>query len=73
MTEALQYIYYIFDKLLDWLFNSAEFFPNVTIGWVIITIILFGMVIKSIINIPRSVRRSNISRNMDFDEYNTKK
>ena len=60
MTDALNYLYYLFDSLISWIFNDAEFFPNVTIGWVIITCILFGMVIKSILNIPRGIRRTSI-------------
>lgn len=58
MSEALGYIYYILDSMLNWLFEDAELFPNVTVGWVVITIILFSMVIRSILNIPRGFRGS---------------
>lgn len=67
MSEALGYIYYILDSMLNWLFEDAELFPNVTIGWVVITIILFSMVIRSILNIPRGFRGS-IKFNKDSQE-----
>lgn len=56
MSEALNYLYYIFDSMLDWLFEDAELFTNVTVGWVIVVIILFSMVIRSILNLPRGFR-----------------
>lgn len=58
MDEALTYLYYIFDSMFDWLFEDAELFPNVTIGWILVVIILFTMVIRSILNIPRGFRGS---------------
>ena len=68
MSEALEYIYYIFDSMFDWLFNDAELFENVTIGWVIVVCILFGMVIKSILNIPRGSRRTILRFKRDEGE-----
>ena len=68
MSEALSYIYYIFDSMFDWLFNDAELFTNVTIGWVIVVCILFSMVIKSILNIPRGIRRTSIHFRRDEGE-----
>ena len=68
MSEALQYIYYIFDSMFDWLFNDAELFTNVTLGWVIVVCILFSMVIKSILNIPRGIRRTSIPIRRDQSE-----
>lgn len=73
MSEALQYIYYIFDKLLNWIFNDAEFFPNVTVGWVIITILLFGMVIRSILNLPRNIKWSNNANSTNFRKSEAEK
>ena len=62
MSEALEYIYYIFDSMFDWLFNDAELFENVTIGWVIIVVTVFGLLIRSLLNIPRSARTVNTNR-----------
>ncbi len=62
MTEALGYIWYIFDKLISWFFNDTEMFEGVTIGWVIIVVTVFGLLIRSLLNIPRSARTVNTNR-----------
>lgn len=59
MNEALTYIYQIYNKFLDLIFNQFEMFSGVTIGWVIIAIMVFGMMINSILNIPKGIRRTN--------------
>lgn len=56
MTEALGYLYYIYDKFIDLVFNRLEITENVSIGWVIISVMLFSMLIRSILNLPRGVR-----------------
>lgn len=55
MTEALGYLYYIYDKFIDLVFNRLEIVANVSIGWVIISVMLFSMLIRSILNLPRGV------------------
>ena len=68
MTEALNYIWYIFDKLINWFFNDTVLFEGVTIGWVIVVITVFGLLIKSLLNVPRgarSVSADRFTRNKD--------
>lgn len=55
MTEALGYMYYTFDKFVDLVFNTMVIVPGVTFGWVVISIMLFAMLIKNILNVPRSM------------------
>lgn len=55
MTQALQYLYYIYDKFIVFVFDTMEIVPNVTVGWILISIILFGLIIRSIINVPRQM------------------
>ena len=62
MSTALGYIWYIFDKLINWFFNDTEMFEGVTIGWVIIVVTVFGLLIKSLLNIPRGARRISTDR-----------
>lgn len=67
MSEALAYLYYIFDKFINLIFNQLEISSNVTIGWIGISIIIFAMMIKTILNIPRGLRaesKSYMERNL---------
>lgn len=56
MSDALTYLYQIYQSFLDLVFNQFELFPNVTIGWVGVVIIVMSMIIVSILNIPRLSR-----------------
>lgn len=53
MSEALGYLYEIYQSFLDLVFNRFELFPNVTIGWVGVVIVVMSMLIVSILNIPK--------------------
>lgn len=53
MNEALGYLYEIYQTFLDLVFNRFELFPNVTIGWVGVVIVVMSMLIVSILNIPK--------------------
>lgn len=55
MTSALNLIYSIFDRFVDFVFNSMEILSGVTVGWITVAVILFSMMIKSILNLPRSM------------------
>lgn len=59
MAQALQYLYDIYSVFLDLIFNQFEIAQNVTIGWILIVIIVFGLMITNIMNLPKSV---NIKR-----------
>lgn len=56
MENAINLFNYIFQKFINMIFNDFEIQSGVTIGWVIITIILFGILINNILNIPNNVR-----------------
>lgn len=55
MNEALQYLYYIYDKFIVFVFDTMEISPNVSIGWIALSVMLFGLLIRSILNIPRQM------------------
>ena len=55
MTAALNYIYEIFDYFLEFVFNGMEFFNNVTFGWVCIACLIFGLLIRSILQVPNRI------------------
>lgn len=54
MVECLNYFYIIFNKCLTFVFESMNF-NNVSVGWIIASVILMGMVIRSILNLPRGL------------------
>ena len=55
MNQALQYLYDIYSVFLDLIFNQFEIIKNVSIGWIMIVIIVFGLMINNIMNLPKSV------------------
>lgn len=62
MSEALEILYEIYFAFIDWIFNDANFFPGVSIGWVAVTVFIFSVMIHSIINIARSGSSVRIGR-----------
>lgn len=53
MNNALNTIYYIFNKLITFIFDTAEISTNVTVGWIMVVVVIFSMTIASILNLPR--------------------
>ena len=62
MENAIEVFYYIFTKVYDLLFNSIQIAEGVTFGWVLITVIVFAVLFRAILNIPR-ISRSDHSGN----------
>lgn len=55
MNQALTYVYYIFNKCLTFVFNDMLIANNVSVGWIYISIIVFGILLGSILNIPHRI------------------
>lgn len=62
MNEALGYIYYIFNKFIEWIYNEAYLFPGVSLGWIISDGVIFAMLIRSLLNIPESIPKRDSSK-----------
>lgn len=65
MADALNYLYQIFDGFINMVFNDFELFSGVTVGWIAVSVIVFGILINSILNIPKGVqigRQSNSNK-----------
>lgn len=56
MSEAINILKYIFSKFTNFVFNDLEIAANVTIGWIAVVIIVFSLMIRSILNVPRGIR-----------------
>lgn len=54
MAQALTYIYAIYTAFIGLVFDTFEIATNVTVGWVIVAIIVFGLMINNILNLPKS-------------------
>lgn len=63
MNDALSLINYVFTKFLDLLFNRLEISSNVTIGWVLVVIVIFGIMITNILSVARASQSHIIERN----------
>lgn len=61
MQTALNNFYYLFNSLINLVFNDFEILPNVTLGWVCIGILIFGILITSLLNLPNRVPHKSIS------------
>lgn len=68
MTQALNYIYYIFDSFIDLVFNRMEIASNVSVGWIMVSITLFALIIRSILNLPKGM---TINRPSQTTYYNS--
>ena len=55
MTDALNYLYIIFDNMTEFVFDDMVIFTGVTFGWVVVSVVLFSMLIKNILNLPRGM------------------
>lgn len=55
MAQALTYLYDIYTGFLNMVFNDFELFPNVTVGWIVVVVLVLGLVINSVLNIPRGI------------------
>lgn len=59
MNDAIEVFYYLFSKVYNLLFVTMEIAEGVTVGWVLITIIIFGIIIRSVLNLPSISRRDH--------------
>lgn len=66
MSQALTYLYEIYTSFLDLVFNRFELFTNVTIGWIIVSIVIFGLMINNILNLPKGVHTVSTKEGMKF-------
>lgn len=59
MNNAIEVFYYIFGKVYTFLFDTMEITQGVTVGWVLLTIIIFSIIIRSVLALPSISRRDH--------------
>lgn len=57
MTDAISIFYSIFDKIYNLLFNQAVIVEGVSVGWIFIVVLIFGILIRMLLNIPSGVSK----------------
>ena len=57
MSDAISIFYSIFDKIYNLIFNQAVIVEGVSVGWVFIVVLIFGILIRMLLNIPSGVRK----------------
>lgn len=63
MNQALEIIYYIFDKAVDLVFNKMQLVNGVYLGWVLMFIIIAAILIGSILAVPHAAESVSVYRN----------
>ena len=53
MSDAINIVFYIFNKIINLLFNEIQILNGVYLGWIIIVVIIFGIIFNSLLNIPK--------------------
>lgn len=71
MSDAITLFYKVLQIIVSWIFD-AEIVSGVTIGWIFVSIAIFGILIRSILNVPKSSNSLNLSHN-DSQNYYYKK
>lgn len=62
MSEALNFLYAIYDKFVNLVFNQFELFPNVTIGWIAITVFVFNILFRNVLALPNKSNSIRLER-----------
>lgn len=52
MSDALDYFYYIFDRMVSFIFNDMAIFEGVTVGWILVICFVFGILLYNILSLP---------------------
>lgn len=62
MNTALNYLYYCYDKLIVFIFDTCDFGGGVTIGWILISVFVFNILISNILAVPTKSQGMSISK-----------
>ncbi len=68
MSDAITLFYQILQILVSWIF-SAEIVSGVSIGWIFVSVAIFSILVRSILNVPRSSNSLNVSRKEYQNDY----
>lgn len=66
MSDAITLFYKILHILVSWIFD-AQIVSGVSIGWVFVCVAIFSILIRSILNVPRSSNSLNVSSRKGYE------
>lgn len=66
MSDAITLFYKVLQIIVSWIFD-AEIVSGVSIGWVFVSIIVFSLLIRNILNVPKRSTTFKISKNNKND------
>lgn len=64
-NNALTYLFYLYDKFIVFVFDTCDFGGGLTIGWIIMSVFVFNIIITNLLAVPRASEGLSV--------YNTKK
>ena len=67
MTAALELLFQIYFKFIDFIFDKAQIFDGVTLGWIALSVLIFGVLIRSLMAVP-SRSQTHTFKGGDKDE-----
>lgn len=69
MSQAIEFVYYIYQSMLDFLFNDAVIVQGVTLGWIMISVIVFGILVSSFIVVPKGAFNSSVKAVRESEKH----
>ena len=67
MVDAINLLFQIYLKFVDFIFDKAEILNGVTLGWIALSVLIFGVLIRSLMAVP-SRSQSHTFKGGDNDE-----
>lgn len=52
MVDAINLLFQIYLKFVDFIFDKAEILNGVTLGWIALSVLIFGVLIRSLMAVP---------------------
>ena len=67
MVDAINLLFQIYLKFVYFIFDKAEILNGVTLGWIALSVLIFGVLIRSLMAVP-SRSQSHTFKGGDKDE-----
>lgn len=69
MNDAIEIVYYIYQKMIDFLFNTAVIMPGVSLGWIAISVVVFGILVNSFLVVPRGAFTTSVNAVKESEKH----
>lgn len=68
MVQALRYLYDIYRAFISFIFNDMMIFTNVSYGWFMVAIFVFGVLIRNLLMLPKSAPSFKVGKSKGGNE-----